>query len=161
MRIDCILRLLTFIAVIGVLAFMFRSARLDGMPKLRRGLAAAGFSLLFFLVAINFVARRGTVDWYRMTRFGQRTEATITRSEPRNHATCSFQYFVAWRQYEESDTECHSELGQVIEVTYLPSEPSFATVQSPQENLAFVTIMPVGMSALAGLLAAFRGSRRR
>jgi hypothetical protein len=161
MRSDSILRLLIFLAVIGVLTSMFRSVQLDGLPKIRRGLYAGGFSLLFFLVAFNFVARRGTVDWYRMTRFGQRTDATITRTDPRNHATCSFKYIVASRQYEESDTECHSEVGQVIAVTYLPSEPSFATVQSPQDNLAFVTMTPFGMSALAGLLAAIRGGRRR
>jgi hypothetical protein len=96
-----------------------------------------------------------------MSRFGQQTNATITRTEPHNHATCFFKYIVASQQYEESDTECRSEVGQVIAVKYLPSEPSFATVQSPIENLAFVTIMPFGMAALAGVLAAIRTGRRR
>jgi hypothetical protein len=121
---------------------------------------AAGFSLLFFLVAFNAVANHGMIDWFRTSRFGQQANAVVSRTERQNHATCYFTYTIASRQYESSDSECDTNIGQVITVMYLPSDPAFATVQSPQSNLAFVTFVPFGMSALAGILAAIRTGRR-
>jgi hypothetical protein len=62
MHSNFISRLLIFSAVTGVLLFRFRSVRFKALSALQRGLYAAGFSLLFFLVAINFVANRGAID---------------------------------------------------------------------------------------------------
>jgi hypothetical protein len=154
------LRLVLFAAFAGAALFWLRSLRLEPGSPLRQGLYAAGVALAFFLIAANVVSRHGAIAWYRMAHFGQPVEATITRREPQDHARCFFTYTVASRQYEESDTECNSEVGQVISVRYLPTDPSFVTLQSPNDNLAFITIAPVLMSAVAGIFAALRAKSR-
>lgn len=154
------LRLVLFAAFAGAALFWLRSLRLEPGSPMRQGLYAAGAALAFFLIGANVVSRHGAIAWYRMVHFGQPVEAMITRREPHDHARCFFKYSVASRYYEASDTECHSEVGQVISVRYLPTDPSFVTLQSPNDNLAFVTIAPVLMSGVAGLFAALRARSR-
>jgi hypothetical protein len=40
-----------------------------------------------------------------------------------------------------------------VEITYLPSDPSFATLQKPNDQIVFLILAPVIVSAIAGLIA--------
>jgi hypothetical protein len=125
----------------------------------RTGLLVAGIAFTFFAIVIN-IQPHGWLAWYRLSCSGQETQATIVRRQPEIHQTCFFQYAVNSHKYEGSDQGCHSQVGETLSVTYLPANPTFATLASPREQLAFLVFAPLFLSALAGVFGAWRTKAR-
>lgn len=115
----------------------------------------AGIAFTFFATVINSLPH-GWLAWYRISYSGQEAHAVITRRQPENHQTCFFKYMVNSQEYEGSDQGCDSQVGETVLVTYLPKDPTFATVTPPKEQLAFLLLTPVVMSALAGVFGALQ-----
>ena len=124
----------------------------------RVGIITAAIVFAFFAAVMNSQPR-GWLSWYQLARFGQVAQATVTARQPELHQRCSFRYFVEARAFEASEGGCHSEVGQSVRVTYLPSEPSFATLKSPQAELVFQVVAVVVMSAVAGVVSAWQSRR--
>jgi len=125
----------------------------------RAGLLNAAIVFAFFPVVMNIQAH-GWLALYRLSVSGQKTEAIVTRRQPEIHQTCYFEYTVNSLKYEGSEGGCHSEVGQAVEVTYLPSEPSFVTLKSPKGEFTFQVFAAAFMSAFAGIVGAWRERRR-
>ena len=125
------------------------------ITPLRTGLLMAGIAFMFFATVIN-IQPHGWLAWYRLSNSGLETQATITRRQPEIHQTCFFTYTVNAHEYEGSDTRCHSQVGASVSVTYLPTDPTFATLASAREQFAFLVLAPFFMSALAGVIGAWR-----
>ena len=125
------------------------------LAPLRIGILIAGIALTFFATIIN-IQPHGWLAWYRITYSGQVTQSTITRVQPEIHQTCFFKYTVNAHEYQGSDTRCYSQVGASVSVTYLPAEPAFATLASPGGQFAFLVFAPLFMSALAGVIGAWR-----
>ena len=125
------------------------------ITPLRTGLLTAGIVFTFFAAVIN-IQPHGWLAWYRLAYASQDTQATITRRQPEIHQTCFFTYTVNAHEYQGSDTRCYSQVGASVSVTYLPAEPAFATLASPGGQFAFLVFAPLFMSALAGVIGAWR-----
>ncbi len=123
------------------------------------GLLVATVVFLFFSIAINIQAH-GWVSWYRLAVHGQEVQGAITGRRPEIHRKCYFEYTVKSHRYQGADEGCHSEVGQLVTIRYLPAEPSFATTSSPTEQLAFLLLAPLALSVFAGAMTAWRVLRR-
>jgi len=119
------------------------------------GLLVAGVSFTFFAIVIN-IQPHGWLKWYELSHSGQGVQATITQLQPENHQTCFFRYTVDAHEYEGSDQGCHSEIGRAVAITYLPADPTFATIASPNKQLAFLLLAPALLSGLAGVFSTWR-----
>ncbi len=129
------------------------------ISPLRTGILMAVVVFTFFTIAINS-QHHGWFAWYHLSQLGQKTQAVVTRRQPEIHQTCFFKYTVGSREYEGSDQGCGSQVGRTVLVTYLPADPSFATIASPTEQFAFLVVTPFLMSALAGAVGAWRSKAR-
>jgi hypothetical protein len=119
----------------------------------------AGVAFTFFAVAINSQPH-GWFAWYSLWRSGQETQATVTRRLPERHQTCFFKYTVNAKEYESSDQMCQSQVGEKVSVTYLPADPTFVTLASPKGEFALLVLAPLFVSALAGVIGAWRAKAR-
>jgi len=117
-------------------------------------------AFVFYAGAMNTMLH-GWVAWYRLTRDGQQTQATVTRRQPEIHQTCHFEFSVGTRNYQGSDQGCHAQIGDVVQITYSPTDPSFATTASPKEELLGQILGALGMSCLAGVIVAWRMRSRQ
>ena len=124
------------------------------------GCAMALITLIFFSVAINS-QDHGWLPWYRLSRTGQETRAMVARVRPEVHSKCFFTYPVNSREYETSDSGCHAQVGAAVSVTYLPADPSFATLKPPMEQLFSMVFGPLLLSALAGIAGVWQANRRQ
>ena len=129
-------------------------------PPLRVGFFVGLIVLGFFSVVINSQSH-GWGSWYRLAVSGHQAEALITRRQPGRHEACYFEYTVSSVRYEGADQGCPLKIGQRVAITYLPSDPSFATTSSPIKQLAFSVLGPVALSAFGGVMAAWSVSRNR
>jgi hypothetical protein len=123
------------------------------------GLFMATIAFTFFAFVMN-IQSRDWLAWYHLASSGQATQAIITGLQPENHQGCSFQYTVNSRKYEGSEGGCHTSIGQSVQAIYLPSEPSFVTLKSPQSELILQILSAVILSALAGAVSAWQVHRR-
>lgn len=128
-------------------------------PSSRTGLLMSGIAFTFFAVTINSQPH-GWLAWYSLWRSGQETQATITQRQPEFHQTCFFKYTVNAHDYEGSDQRCQAQVGQVVSITYLPADPTFVTLASPREEFALLVFAPLLLSALAGVIGAWRAKSR-
>jgi hypothetical protein len=115
--------------------------------------------VLFAVIVVAF--NRRTPDWrgwYELTENGRHAEATVTRVEPQNHATCSYAFTVNGVAYHGSEQSCaeashvageHTRVGDPIQITYDPSDPSVSTWGSSREQLEFA----LGFTLLVPILA--------
>jgi len=126
----------------------------------RTGLIAALICFVFFAVLFN-AQPHGWAARYQLARGGMEAQATITRSQPENHQLCYFEYIVNSKRYEGSDDGCSADIGHVVKIWYLPSDPSFSTTKSPVGEFVFSVFGPLLLSVFAGIVAAWRRSRRR
>ena len=115
----------------------------------------------FYSAAINS-SPHGWWAWYQLFKSGQVTYANVVSLQPANHGSCSFQYPVGSRVMQASDSGCSTaKIGDSIRIMYLPSEPSFATLKAPIEQLAFSILWPAFASVILGFANASRFRRRR
>lgn len=121
------------------------------------GSLTAAISFTFFTVVMNRQSH-GWFDWYQLAQMGQVTQAIVTDTQTQIHHSCSFQYKVADRSFQSSEGGCYIDVGQAVQVTYLPFEPSVVTLKSPQTELAFQLFAVVFLSASAGIVSAWRDS---
>jgi hypothetical protein len=127
-------------------------------PKCAATLAGLGV-LAFFSIVMN-ATQHGWVNWYRMEETGQVTTATVTEVHPENHRSCKFQFIVAGKTYQASDSGCDAVTGQSIQIHYLPSGPTFATTRSPSGELKLRVLACVFMSVFAAIIVGFRVSKK-
>jgi hypothetical protein len=122
--------------------------------------ALTGLAVLaFFSIAMN-MTQHGWVNWYRMAKTGQVTTATVTQVHPENHRSCTFQYIVAGKTYQASDSGCDAATGQSIQIRYLPSDPTFATTRDPAGELNLQVFAAVFMSMFAAVVTWFCASKK-
>jgi hypothetical protein len=131
------------------------------VTPLHAGLFVAFITFAFPSIVINTQQPHGWIDWYRLATLGQEAQGRITRVQPEIHNTCYFDYSVNTIQYEGTDQGCNSQIGQLVTIKYLPTEPSFATTSSPIEELTFIVIGPLALSIFGGVGTAWSFSRRR
>jgi len=124
------------------------------------GLLVGCGSLLFVAIVFN-IQSHGWIAWYQLAAHGRLREATVSKTDPQDHNTCFFEYVVDSIKYRSSDQGCEFEVGQRVTVTYLPTEPSFATTASPAAHLASSIGLPFVLCALAGIGTAQRVRRQR
>ena len=136
------------------------SAVVSRITPLRAGVLIALASFLFVSIVFN-VQPRGWAAWYRLAVFGRQTEATILRRQPDYHESCSFEYVANSVRYEGTDQSCQFEVGQRVMITYLPTDPSFATTASPVRHLALSILGPLSLCILAGVGTAWRVRHQR
>ena len=136
------------------------SAFLDKISPARGGLIVGLIVFAFFAAVINSQPR-GWASWLNLAMSGERAEAIITKRQPENHQTCYFEYKVESVVYEGADQGCHFEVGNRVEITYLPRDPSFSTTDSPSKNLMFLVVAPLALAMIGAFSTAFRLSRRK
>jgi hypothetical protein len=129
------------------------------MTPSRIGLLYGAGAFVFFAAVMNTVMP-GWVAWYQLTTHGEHTDARVTRFDLPNHATCYFEYTIGSRRYEGSDQGCHSRVGDVVAITYVPTQPTFVTIASPKEQLFSQMFGAIALSTFAGISAAFQARRR-
>jgi len=122
--------------------------------------------LAFTILALYFnLTQHGWIAWYRLHSDGRTTAATITQLNPTNHNGCRYAYSVASRSYTHSEEGCADDhlLGDVISVTYSPSDPAFATVDDPLDRLrtALIVNLLVPTAAAIGIAGIVLQSRRK
>jgi hypothetical protein len=123
------------------------------------GLLVGIIVFAFAAIVINTQAH-GWVAWYRLATDGQTAEATITAKQTQVHQSCEFEYIVGAIHHRGVDQGCRLEIGQRVLITYLPTDPSFATTASPTRELATLILGPMALAFLGGTLSAW-GIRRR
>jgi hypothetical protein len=109
-----------------------------------------GFGVLAFVATVMNTAMPGWPAWYRLARDGQRTQARVTRTWPSNHQQCDFLFSIGPAQHEGSDGGCPAHVGDVIQVTYSPTDPSFVTVRNPRSELIGEVVGALGVALLVG-----------
>jgi hypothetical protein len=128
---------------------------------LHAGLAAFATALAFYWGAINLIGH-GFVAWFLLERTGVSTNATITEINPGQHRHCSYTYVVAGRTLTGHDSGCSSlGVGGTLLITYLPSDPGFATSRDPHGELAFEILAPLVLATFGGFGAALRFKERK
>ncbi len=128
---------------------------------LSRTSVAIGYALItftFFAGVIN-IQPRGWYAWYDLSVSGKVAQATVTALAPENHQSCSVSYTVGSRVYISSESGCTGPVGKTVAITYLPSDPEFASLQSPREQFTFLVAAPFFMSVFAGSLGSWRWAR--
>ena len=128
--------------------------RLDFDAPLHRGLIVFGVVLAFFWILSN----TGPDNWlalYRLATIGIETQGKVVAIRPEHHKACEFAYVVGGRDYSHWEG-CHLAVGKVSKLTYLPSDPSVATIRSAREDLYFMIFVPLGMAVAAGVVVAAR-----
>jgi hypothetical protein len=123
-------------------------------PK-KAGVATTLFAFSFFALCFNSQPH-GWLAWLQLWTQGKTAEATITRLESTNHNTCHFSYLVGYRAYEGADQGCHFQVGQSLLITYLPSDPTFATSAEPRDEFLVMVLGPLLLSILGGIVMAAR-----
>ena len=129
------------------------------LTPMRAGVFAALGVLAFFVLVINSEPH-GWQAWYGLWRSGQTTRATVMQLHPEDHHGCSFRYTVDSKEYEAMDDGCNARVGEVVSITYSPTNPTFATLRSPKQEFLFLLLAPLLVSALAGLASAWRVTAR-
>jgi hypothetical protein len=99
--------------------------------------------------------------WYRLSTVGQKAEARVTAIQPELHQTCHFEFPVGATTRDGSASGCPAAVGDVVDITYLPNDPTFTTLRDPKEELVGEVVGSLGMSAFAGLVAGMRAKSRR
>jgi hypothetical protein len=120
------------------------------MTPLRTGTLVGLGSFLFFAGAMN-ASKHGWFAWYQLVAKGQHAEARVTARRPEVHQTCDFTFSTGSEVRTGSHSGCDTAVGDVVRITYLPSDPSFVTISNPKEELAGQVAGSLGMSVLAGL----------
>lgn len=114
---------------------------------------------IFFGLAMN-IQTHGWIAWYRMIQSGRFSRAEVIKLQPENHGGCIFQYVVDTKIFKASDTQCNATVGQFIEVRYLPSDPSFATLKNPLSELMLQIGGAAFLSIVAGCQTALQKKRK-
>ena len=83
--------------------------------------------------------------------------------EPNNHGGCQVKYRVADRNYVHSEEGCGvgRRVGDTLSVTYLPSDPSFATVAPPSDRIRSALVINLGGPTVLALFVILFGVRGR
>lgn len=130
------------------------------MTPFRTGLLTTALAFTFYAFAINF-SLHGWRDWYAISSAGRQTIATVTGVQSENHGRCYFQFTTNSKPYSSWDDGCsYRNIGDHLPITYLPSDPSFATTSDPKDQLMFITIGPLLLSSIVGAIAAWQKSRK-
>jgi hypothetical protein len=129
------------------------------MTPLQAGLLGGLCAFVFFAGAMNTLMR-GWPAWYRLAEQGQLAEARITGRQPEIHQTCTFEFRVGTDLHTGSDGGCEARVGDTVRITYLPGDPSFATLRLPRGELIGQVVGSVLMSAFAGLVVGVRMRKR-
>jgi hypothetical protein len=115
-------------------------------------------------VAVGFqLAGPGWQSAYGLVHDGKPVPATVTELKPTDHDGCVYAFTVAGRQYSAQESRCGEDLhvGDVITVTYLPSDPRVSTTDSASDHLTTAIAFTLGLpTAIAGLVG-WEVSRRR
>jgi hypothetical protein len=127
-------------------------------PKATALLVGLG-ALAFFSIAMNS-PQHGWLDWYRMATTGRLTTAEITEVHPEFHRSCTFRYTVSGKVYQATATGCEAGVGQSIQISYLPSDPAFATTRSASGELTLQIFAAVFLSTVAASAAGFRAMKK-
>ncbi len=120
------------------------------ITPLRAGALVAIVTFAFSAAIFN-LGPHSWLSWYRLAASGERAEATITATNPPVHRTCTFEFFVDSVKYQGSDQGCEFEIGESVPITYLPTDPSFATTASPLSHLIESILGSLAASVFAGL----------
>lgn len=97
------------------------------------GVCVAG-ALYALLVLMDNASFPRWSDWRQMENEGQWTEATVTRATPENHGTCYFSYVVTGHVLGGRAGCGRHPVGASFPVIYLPSKPSFVSIEAPRSK---------------------------
>lgn len=112
-----------------------------------------GAALTFYWTVATLGAGFPWVRHCRLALRSAQTEAVITATEPANHNAAAYEFEVEGRRYRSSGQGIGPvEIGDKVTVFYLPDDPTFSTTKSPSEDLAFMIVGPLLMSAFAGFV---------
>jgi uncharacterized protein DUF3592 len=125
------------------------------MTPVRAGTLVGLGAFVFFAGAMN-TSEHGWFAWYQLAGRGQHAEARVTARRPEVHETCDFTFSTGSEVRTASVSGCDTAVGDVVRITYLPSDPSFVTISDPKEELAGQIVGSLGMSAIAGLVTGVR-----
>lgn len=125
------------------------------ITPLRAGVLVAILGFAFLSLIFN-IQPHGWLSGYRLAVSGERAEGIVTATNPPVHRTCTFEHVVAGVRYEGSDQGCGFAVGQSVPITYLPTDPSFATPGSAPGHLMGSILGRLALSAVAGLASAWR-----
>jgi hypothetical protein len=112
-------------------------------------------ALTFYWGAVTF---GGSFDWvrhYRLLKEATHTEGTVTAREPKNHNVAHYEFEARGKRYR-SVGQGGGGVGEKVKVFYLPDDPTFSTLKSPGEDLAFMIVAPIVLSTLAGFVVLAR-----
>ena len=130
------------------------------LTPLKVGIAIALVAFVFFSAVINSQPH-GRASWYLLAVSGKEIPAVITGSSAANHNICYFEYTIESVRYSGADEGCKSAERKSITVTYLPSDPSFATSSAPFEQLALMIFGPLALSIFGGTMSAIAFARHK
>jgi hypothetical protein len=133
---------------------------LKGISPRLAGFLTTGIAFGFFLIATNS-QQQGWIGWYQLADSGQPLDATIVSLQPEVHRSCRYRYTVDSVTYERSEGGCEISVGSNVQITYLPSDPTFATIRDPRSELCFRVLGATLLSIIAGFVTAFRLALRR
>ena len=111
------------------------------VSRVALGLAVGLFGFVFVSIAIN-MRPHGWLSWFDLAIHGRNIQATVVSVQPEIHNTCRFRYVVNRQRYESADEGCRWYVGQLVTITYLPADPSFATSAPPSQVLEELTLFP-------------------
>jgi hypothetical protein len=122
---------------------------------------------LGFFGALTFYWGAATLgagfDWvreYRLLRHAAQTDGIVTAREPQNHNVARYEFEASGKRYR-SVGQGGGPVGGKVTVYYLQDDPTFSTLKSPGDDLAFMIVASVVLSALAGFIVMARAGKKR
>jgi len=96
-----------------------------------------GFVTVVLLAAITGGGLKNGGWWryLRLTRSGIHGAGLVDRTERENHCLAEYVFMVDGRQFRGVDNDCEATVGQKVEVTYLPTEPSVSCRGTARQRL--------------------------
>jgi hypothetical protein len=113
------------------------------------GILAFTTAFLFCTVTMN-TQQHGWLAWYKLSRYGEKVNAIIVDRQPELHQSCKFQYIINSKIHEMEEGGCEVAIGQILQITYLPSDPSFATNKSAEKELITQVLATLLVSIVVG-----------
>jgi YD repeat-containing protein len=116
---------------------------------------------LFASTAVAVLSGQQYIEHRRLALHGQVAEGRLTAIRPKEHQTVRYTFHAAGRAYEGVDQGVGA-VGDAVQVTYLPSDPTVSTLDDPareaaDDRFALFFVAP----ALLVLVTAFMSWRLR
>jgi len=96
-----------------------------------------GFVTIAILALITMLAldNGGWLGYFRLVQDGVSSQATIIQTYNRNHCRADYSFSVGNSKYTGRGTDCGAEVGQLVEITYLRSNPGNSCLDQARSQL--------------------------